>query len=352
MNVLAVTSEAYPLVKTGGLADVAGALPLALGAHGVAVRTLLPGYPAVMAKVKGRRKLARHYDDLFGGPASIVPATVAGLDLLILDAPHLFARGGGPYGDGTDFPDNWKRFAALGKVGADIADTGLAGFRPDIVHAHDWQAAMTLAYMRYGNAHATPSVMTVHNLAFQGQFPASIFPELGLPQAAMAMDGVEYYGGIGFLKAGLQAASAITTVSPTYAQEIRTPAFGMGLDGLMNVRAGDLHGIVNGIDVDVWNPAADPALAAGFSARSLSARRRNRRAVEQRFSLDAEDDMLFCVISRLTWQKGIDLLAELVDAIVAEGAKLAVLGSGDHALEGALLASAARHRGRVGMVVG
>ena len=194
--------------------------------------------------------------------------------------------------------------------------------------------------------------MTVHNLAFQGQFGAAIFGELGLPAPAMALDGVEYYGGVGYLKAGLQAAWAITTVSPTYAQEIRMLEFGMGLDGLVAMRSADLVGIVNGIDTDIWNPAKDPMLAANFTAKSMKGRAVNRRAVEERFGLEHDDSPLLCVVSRLTWQKGIDILATVGNELVASGAKLAVLGAGDHALEGALLAGAARHRGRVGVVIG
>ena len=211
---------------------------------------------------------------------------------------------------------------------------------------------MTLAYMRFGGAVGIPTVMTVHNLAFQGQFGAAIFGELGLPASAMALDGVEYYGGIGYLKAGLQAAWAITTVSPTYAQEIRMPEFGMGLDGLVTMRSADLVGIVNGIDTDVWDPAKDPLLAANYTAKSMKGRAVNRRAVEERFSLEHDESPLLCVVSRLTWQKGMDILAAVLDGLVASGAKLAVLGAGDHALEGALLAGAARHRGRVGVVIG
>jgi starch synthase len=245
MKVLSVASEAVPLVKTGGLADVVGALPAALKPLGIEMRVLLPGYPTVMSAAKKAKKL-HQYADLFGGPATIVAFTAAGLDLLVLDAPHLYDRPGGPYGPagGGDWPDNWRRYAALGKAGADIAAGALGNWRPDLVHAHDWQAAMTPAYMRYGPPEGrVPSVMTVHNLAFQGQFAFTIFPELGLPPEAMTLDGVEYYGGVGFLKAGLQSAGAITTVSPTYAQEIRTPAFGMGLGGLLNLRAADLSGI-------------------------------------------------------------------------------------------------------------
>jgi len=353
MRVLSIASEVFPLVKTGGLADVAGALPPALASHGVGMRTLLPAYPGLLAKAKKKKPL-HAYADLFGGSASLVQVAAQELDLVLLDAPHLFDRPGTPYGDakGADWLDNWKRFAALGKVGADIAAGILPGYMPDLVHAHDWQAAMTPAYMRFGGAPGTPTVMTVHNLAFQGQFPAAIFPELGLPPQAMAVDGVEYYGGVGFLKAGLQAAWAITTVSPTYAQEIRTPQFGMGLDGLVNQRAADLVGIVNGIDTGIWDPATDPHLAANYSARSIKGRTRNKRAIEERFQLEPGEGPIVSVISRLTWQKGMDILASAIDGIVASGARLAVLGSGDQGLEGALLAGAARHRGRVGIVTG
>ena len=352
MKVLSVASEAHPLVKTGGLADVVGALPGALCVHGVEVRTLLPGYPAVMAGVQHKKKV-HEYGRFFGGNAAIFEGEAAGLRLFLLDAPQLFDRQGGPYGsNGSEWPDNWRRYAGLGKAGADIGMGVVPGWKPDLVHAHDWQAAMAPAYLRDGGAGDLPSVVTVHNLAFQGQFPASIFPELGLPPEAMALDGVEYYGGVGFLKAGLQAAHAITTVSPTYAQEIRTPAFGMGLDGLLNLRSGSVHGILNGIDVAAWDPAADPLLAATFSARTLANRAGNRAVVEERFGLERDASPLVTVISRLTWQKGMDIFAHEFDRLVGAGLRLAVLGSGDHGLEGALLAAGARHRGRAGVVIG
>jgi starch synthase len=353
MQVLSVTPEIFPLIKTGGLADVTGALPIALAAKGVTMRTLIPGFPTVMAAFKKKRAVLQ-YPLLQGGKASVHSVQLAGLELFVLDAPHLFDRPGGPYGNatGVDWPDNWRRFAALSQVGGDIAGGAISGYQPDIVHAHDWQSAMTLAYMRYGKAVGVPSMMTVHNLAFQGQFGAGIFGELGLPAVAMALDGVEYYGGVGFLKAGLQAAWAITTVSPTYAQEIRSAEFGMGLDGLINMRSSDLYGIVNGIDTGIWDPETDKHLVSTYTASTLKARAPNRAAVEERFSLDRDDSPIVCVVSRLTWQKGMDILALVVDGIVATGARLAILGSGDAGLEGALLAAAARHRGRIGVVVG
>ena len=347
MRVLAVTSEVYPLVKTGGLADVAGALPPALAAHGAETRTLLPGYPAVMAAVKRAKPVVSKHSAL-GVPLRLIAAKIEGLDLLIIDAPSLYDRPGGPYGDaaGADHPDNWLRFAVLGQVAADIAGGLVRGWRPDLVHAHDWQGAMAAAYLRFGG-HGQPSVVTVHNLAFQGHFPATVFARLGLPESAYAMDGVEYYGGVGFLKAGLQAADAITTGSPTYAAEIMTSQFGMGLDGLMTARAGAMHGIVNGIDTDVWNPETDPHLETGFSARRLKGRSVNRRAVEVAFGLDGDADPLFVVISRLTWQKGVDLVLEASESILTgagtdaggrSDTRLVILGAGEHAIEDGLFA--------------
>ncbi|WP_298400111.1 glycogen synthase GlgA [Sphingobium sp.] len=353
IKLLSVASEIYPLIKTGGLADVVGALPGALAGHGVAVRTLVPGYPSVIAR-QGKAKAVRRYDDLFGAPATILSAQVEGLDLLVLDAPDFFAREGGPYGDhgGNDWADNWRRFAALSRAGADIAEGALKGWRPDVVHVHDWQAAMTAAYMRFGPAASVPKLVTIHNLAFQGRFSAGIFGGLGLPPEAWGVDGVEYYGGIGYLKAGLVSADAITTVSPTYAQEIRSSVHGMGLDGLINGRVDRLHGILNGVDTDIWNPAADGLIAKPYSARALGGRAVNRRALERRFGLDQDDAPIFIIVSRLTWQKGMDLLVEALDHLVDAGAKLAVLGSGDHPLEGALLGAADRYRGRIGVQIG
>jgi starch synthase len=355
MQVLSVASEVYPLVKTGGLADVAGALPIALGKQGISVKTLMPGYPAVM-RIAGNATVRRTFAGLLGADARILEIEYAGLDLLILDCPELFDRKGGPYLDttGKDYEDNWRRFAALSKAGAIIAQQGLTGepggWKPDLVHVHDWQAAMLPAYMRYAAEPEVPSVITIHNIAFQGVFDAEIFPDLELPPHAFAIDGVEYYGKVGFLKAGLQASWEISTVSPSYAEEILSPEFGMGLEGLLHQRSEDLTGIVNGIDTDVWNPQTDPLLASLYSATSLKARAENKRLVAERFALEPDDKPLFCVISRLTEQKGMDLLAETLDDVVAHGARLAVLGSGDKALEDAFHAAALRHPGKIGII--
>ena len=353
MQVLAVASEIYPLVKTGGLADVAGALPLALKPLGINTRTLIPGYPSVLSAVTGA-VVCHRFEDLLGVEAAVLAVEHKGLDLLILDAPALFDRPGGPYLDsaGIDHVDNWRRFAALSKAAADIAAGVMAGWKPDLVHAHDWQAAMAPVYMRYSVVPEVPSALTIHNIAFQGQFSPSIFGRLDLPPHAFSVEGVEYYGDVGFLKGGLQTTHAITTVSPSYADEILTPEYGMGMEGLIAARIADLSGIVNGIDAHVWDPATDPMIAEAYSASTMKRRAANRRAVAAHFGLDDDGDPIFCVVSRLTWQKGMDLLAEVADEIAARGGKLAVLGSGDAALEGALMAAAARHPGRIGIVIG
>lgn len=352
--VLSVASEVYPLVKTGGLADVAGALPAALAGEGVAMRTLVPGYPAVMAAI-AEGEAAHGYEDLFGGPARLVAGRAAGLDLLALDAPHLFDRPGNPYvgADGRDWSDNPLRFGALARAAADIGLGRTALPRPDIVHAHDWQAALAPAYLHYAGEPRPGTVVTVHNLAFQGQAPAALLGPLGLPPSSWAVDGVEYYGTIGYLKAGLQLADRITTVSPTYALEIRNPDAGMGLDGLLRARSGALVGILNGIDTAVWDPAADAHLPAPFDARRLKARAASTAALRERLGLDpGVDGPLFGVVSRLSWQKGLDLLHAVLPALVASGAQLALLGAGEPALEDGFRAAAQAWPGRVACRIG
>ncbi|MEO8722751.1 MAG: glycogen synthase GlgA [Sphingobium sp.] len=355
--VLSVASEAWPLLKTGGLADVVGALPDAVAPHGVKMTNMLPGYPAVMNAI-GKGKVIHRYDSLLGAGAQILYAKAH--NLLVLDAPALFTREAGPYADaqGRDWADNWQRFAALSRAAADLASGAVKGQAFDILHAHDWQAALAPAYLRYGATGEpagntpVPSVMTIHNIAFQGYFGPEIFPRLELPRGAWAIDGVEYHGGVGFLKAGMEAASAITTVSPSYAAEIRNAEFGLGLEGLIVSRGDRVSGILNGIDSAIWNPATDEHLSAPFTARTLKSRRINKRAVEASFGLDQDDGPLFIVVSRLTWQKGIDVLLEVLDHLVGMGGRLALLGSGDAALEAGLHAAAGRHPGRIAVRIG
>ncbi|UGY12457.1 glycogen synthase GlgA [Bradyrhizobium septentrionale] len=354
IRVLAVASEIYPIVKTGGLADVVGALPAALNEHGVATRTLVPGYPDVLKALASAETLL-HWPEFYGGPVRVLGGTHDGLDLLALDAPHLYARPGNPYvgPDGRDWPDNGIRFAALSRMAAEIGQGAIESFVPDIVHAHDWQAGLAPAYLHYGRRPRPGTVMTVHNLAYQGQFSPDMLTTFGLPGEAYALDGVEYYGTISLLKAGLQFADRITTVSPTYAQEIQSDEGGMGLGGLLRERADVLSGILNGIDITVWNPATDPNIVARYCAGQPTARAANKAALQQRFGLDpAPDAMLLGVISRLSWQKGLDLLLENIPTLLGEGIQLALLGSGDRDLQDRYAALAQENPGRIGVVIG
>jgi starch synthase len=349
-DVLSVASEAYPLIKTGGLADVVGALPKALAPEGIGVKTLLPGYPSVLKQL-GTAETVHRFDEFFGGPAQLLLGNGSGLDVIAIDAPHLYDRPGGPYSgpDGKDWPDNPQRFAALGKAAELLARGLVPRLTPRILHLHDWQSGLAAAYVRYGAGHRPGVITTVHNIAFQGQAPAYMLGMLGLPPEAYSVDGVEYYGAIGMLKAGLALADRITTVSPTYAREIATPEFGMGLDGLIRTRAAEVSGILNGIDTDVWNAADDPLIAAPFNASNLSGRAENRHALRARLGLhEAKDAPIFGVVSRLSWQKGLDLLLEALPLILTEGGQIALLGAGEAAIQDGFAAASRAHPGKVG----
>ena len=353
MKILFVASECAPFIKTGGLADVIGAVPKALTQAGDDVRVLIPGYRDLADLLK-RGKVVERYEDLFGGKARLVALKAEGIDLLLLDAPHLYDRAGGIYADpeGADWPDNDLRFAALAFVGAALAGKGLGKWMPDVVHAHDWQAGLVPAYLHQTKGTAAPVVMTIHNIAFQGLFEADRLKDLKLDKALFTQEGIEFYGKISFLKAGLALADAITTVSPSYACELLTPEFGLGMEGLLQARRNVLRGILNGIDLDVWNPEQDPSLPATYSARSLSRKAKNRAALEVRFNLTSGEGPIFCVISRLTSQKGLDMLLECLPGLVGQGGRLALLGTGDKELERAFVAAAARYPGAVGVIIG
>jgi len=354
IKTLAVASEVTPLIKTGGLADVIGALPLALADEGVDTRTLLPGYPKVLAALSGAKNL-HTFDALFGGKARLLAAKAGALDLLVLDAPHLYARKGGPYAgpDGADYVDNAQRFAALAQTASRISQGLSADYRPDILHAHDWQAALAPAYLHYSGKPRPPTVLTIHNLAFQGRYPKSLLGELGLPPESFTIDGVEFYGGVGFLKAGLQFADRITTVSPSYAVEIMTAEFGMGLDGLLRARAPHVSGVLNGVDESEWNPASDARIAKRYDQKRLPLRAENKAALQERLGLAVDPKaLLIGVVSRLSWQKGLDLLLDALPPMIDGGVQLALLGAGNKSLEAGFAEAARIHAGQVGVQIG
>ena len=354
-SILFVTSEMAPWVKTGGLGDVAAALPAALQRARHDVRVLIPAYPA-LRKAFPQAALLAELPALAPAlpPARLLAAEADGLPLLLLDCPELFDRPGNPYLDahGLDWADNGIRFGLLSRVAALLGQPASPlDWRPDVVHLNDWQSALAPAWLHYEGGAA--SVVTVHNIAFQGNFAADLLPALGLPEHAWRFDGVEYHGQLSFLKAGLQLATLISTVSPTYAQEIQDEAFGYGLAPLLRHRAGALRGILNGVDSALWNPAADPALAVPYAANRLAAKRENKRALQNEMDLTvAEDRPLFGIISRLTEQKGLDLVLTLGEGITNLPAQLAILGSGDKLMEAGFRDLADRFPGQIAVKLG
>jgi starch synthase len=352
MKVLSVTSEVYPFIKTGGLADVTGSLPKALKSFGIDSITLVPGYPVFFPMANASAPLVE-FDDLLGERAAIRFLQTPELMLFILDIPTLYDRPGSPYLDanGDDHQDNWKRFAALSLAGALIANGELPGWEPDVVHTHDWQSALTSVYMRDMGCEK-PVVLTIHNIAFQGQYPASLVSYLHLPMSAYDVGCLEYYGDISFLKGGLMTSDIITTVSPTYAREVLTPRFGMGMDGVLRLRRESLRGILNGIDDDVWNPETDELLPQTYDVANIDLKRHNRRRLVMRLGLHDDGGPIFSAISRLTWQKGMDMLAYAADYLVFSGAKLIICGKGDPDIERMLLDAAEKHPGRIAVNIG
>ncbi len=400
-KVLYVCSEVYPLLKTGGLADVSAGLPPALAAAGAEVRLLLPAFPSVVAGVTPdgaplpvpagdsaglppglgpRADTAQGAVGSFAGPPPERPQplegpgqarvgepavwlqrgriTATGLSVWLLHAPGLYQRPGNPYVDpaGRPWPDAAEQFAWVGWAAALLA-TGLDhGWQPDVVHGHDWHAGLAFAYLHELGTDRTrkpATVFTIHNLAYQGVFPADARARLGLPDALFRVNGIEYHGQISFMKAGLKYADALTTVSPTYAREITDPEQGCGLDGVLRQRQAVLHGILNGVDDGVWNPATDPQVSPGYDAGHLGGKAQAKARLQQEMRLKAQPGaLLFCVVSRLTEQKGLHLLPGVVHDLVQRGGQLVVLGTGDAGIVAALQACAAQHPGQVAVHIG
>ncbi|PMC26545.1 glycogen synthase GlgA, partial [Klebsiella aerogenes] len=335
MQVLHVCSEMFPLLKTGGLADVIGALPAAQIADGVDTRVLLPGYPDIRRGITDAQVVTRR--DTFAGRITLLFGHFNGVGIYLIDAPHLYDRPGSPYHDANmnAYTDNVLRFALLGWVGSEMA-CGLDPFwRPEVVHAHDWHAGLTPAYLA-ARGRPAKSVFTVHNLAYQGMFYSWHMNEIELPWSFYNMHGLEFNGQISFLKAGLYYADHITAVSPTYAREITEPQYAYGMEGLLRQRQheGRLSGILNGVDDAIWNPQSDLLLAARYDRDSLEEKAENKRQLQIAMGLKVDDKApLFAVVSRLTSQKGLDLVLEALPGLLEQGGQLALLGAGDPVLQ-------------------
>jgi len=357
VRVLFATSECAPLAKTGGLGDVSAALPVALAGLGIDVRVLLPGYAGVLDGIARAKVLASL--NLGAPPVElrlIAAELASGVPLIVVDCPALFRRDGGPYQDaaGVDWNDNAVRFGVLSRVAAMLggADNPLT-WQPHIVHCNDWQTALAPAYLRYRHGLHAATVMTVHNLAFHGSFAPEMVSALGLPTESYAMEGLEFYGRMSFLKAGLYYADAITTVSPTYAREIQTAEYGYGMDGLLRARGAVLTGIRNGIDTALWNPVTDEAIEQRYGAGTLDLKRANKKALQRRLRLPVDPDVpLLGSISRFTHQKGSDLVGAAMPALAGIPAQFTALGSGERAHEDALRALATQDPDHIAVVVG
>ncbi|GJH11005.1 glycogen synthase GlgA [Caballeronia novacaledonica] len=358
--VLHAAAEMFPLLKTGGLADVVGALPPAQSQLGTDARVVLPGFPAVLAGLDDLQPVADLGAAFGAGNVRLERGVLQphGVAVYVVRADQFYDRPGNPYLDAAhrSYADNDRRFALLGWAAARIATGADPAWKPHIVHAHDWHAGLAPAYLRAferDGAARVASVMTVHNLAYQGTFAASEFGALQLPADFYAVDGVEFYGHVSFLKAGLYYADRITTVSPTYAREIQTQAHGAGLHGLLQTRTYDITGILNGVDYSIWSPSVDESIAAKYTASKPSAKSKCKAALQERMGLARDDDaLLFGVVSRLTEQKGLDLLLSAVPDIVQRGGQLAVLGTGDPSLETGMKNAAAAHPGAVAIELG
>jgi starch synthase len=354
-RILFATPECAPLAKTGGLGDVSAALPEALAAAGADVRVIMPGYWGVLDHDRDARPVAQL--TVLGQPVRLLESKLpSGVPLLIVDSPSLYKRGGGPYqaDDGDDWEDNALRFGVLSKVAAILSTPASPiAWRPQVLHCNDWPTALGPVYLRYEEGTRAATVFTIHNLAFQGNFDMERMQGLSLPPQALETDGLEFYGRASLLKGALVCADAITTVSPTYAREIQSPELGFGMDGVLRARADNLHGVLNGIDTALWNPQEDALIASRYGPLTLERKLPNKLALKERLALKGRGDVALAVmVSRLTHQKGVDLLAAAIDAMVAMGVQVAVLGTGERAMVDALKAAAQRHPGHVGLHIG
>lgn len=361
MRVLLVSSEAYPLIKTGGLADVAGALPAALERVGVEARIIVPGYPKVLEAAVEQGPVHALGDVLGMGPTRLIEGRMpdSGCRLWIVDNPWLYNRPGGPYQkpDGWEHEDNFKRFALLSKVAALLAaGDAVAGWSADVVHANDWQTGLVAAYLKFAGNTRVKTVFTIHNLHFAGLFGPEILPLVGIPGHAFSIDGLEFNGYVSYLKAGLFYSDRLTTVSPTYAWEITTAEGGRGLHGLLAARAhdGQLTGILNGVDYDLWDPRADTLIHRAYGIDDVAeGKAANKLALQQELGLHPRAGApLLGLVSRFSDQKGVDIVMDAARYLIDSGAQLVIQGSGDWALEQSLIALSHVYPGRCAVRIG
>ncbi|OLC32358.1 MAG: starch synthase [Armatimonadetes bacterium 13_1_40CM_64_14] len=353
MKILFCVSEAVPLAKTGGLADVGGALPAALAAVGCDVRVVLPRYRSISER--GWRPVGT-VDVSSGGEAvsgTILDGTMpeTAVPTWLVDQPKYFDRSG-LYGEaGRDYPDNLARFGFFCR--AVLAWVGRQSWKPDLIHCNDWQTALIPPLIRAERAERTPTLLTIHNLAYQGLFPAQEFALTGLPASFFTMAGLEFWGQVNVLKGGLVFADTLTSVSETYAREIQTAEFGAGLDGVLRDRARDLWGILNGVDYRVWDPSHDPLIPAQYSAGDLTGKRICKEHLQREFGLYERPDIpIVGMVTRLVDQKGLDLVEAAVEDLFAFGVQLVVLGAGDARYEQVLGELPRRYPKRAGIRIG
>ena len=356
-KVLFATSEVYPLIKTGGLADVSASLPRALLKLGLDVKILLPAYASVLEKAAavGIKTVAEFLID--GKPITIKQTRLPGSKVIVwlVDTPEFSEREGNPYcgPDGNDWPDNHFRFYLFSKA-AELIALNQVGFnwQPDIVHCNDWQTGLIPALLSL-HPHHLATVFTIHNLAYRGLFTYEAFAELHLPEVFWHHERIEFYGHMSFMKGGLAFADYITTVSPSYAKEIQQPEFGYGLDGLLRYRNDALAGILNGIDCDEWNPGTDPHLIANYNRRTLGNKVKNKLALQQELGLEVNPDIpLLGFVGRLVEQKGIDLILADIDQLLSLDFQLVILGSGMPHYEEAFKIVAANYPSKIALQIG
>jgi len=359
MKIVMLSSEVVPYAKTGGLADVAGALPKSLSRAGAEVKVFLPLYRETKKKNLPLEKAADGLIISWAGKTksfSVWEHRQGSFSFCFIEKDEYFERDyiyGTPQGD---YPDNGERFAFFCR--ASLEASKALGFRPDVLHVHDWQAAMTLAYHKFEYADdpffsSARSLFTIHNLAYQGIFEREVLGRIGLPDFLFNMEDLEFYGKVNFLKAGILYSSAINAVSPRYSQEIQMPEFGYRLDGLLRKRHQDLYGILNGVDYSDWNPAADRFIASNFEADNLAGKTGCKRDLLQSFSLppDAEAKPVVGMVSRLAGQKGFDLLSKAVEEIFGSGANLIILGTGEEVFQNTLRSVQKKHPQRFGLII-